>query len=540
MTGRSFKRKMVLLSVFSSGLILAAFGGVFFSALRRLGLDRTDRELLALADAQVRRSRPDWHWREFEQSLALHGAQKNGRFLLRVLDRGGRRLHATAPWPAGLDVSALAPEMGPVPREDHRPPPPWEDDPGSDPPDLFGEPPPPPDHEPRGHGRGPAHDRPSGPEPPPPLPPSMAVSSPRFLTLRDGAGCTWRFIAMDSREVHLALGMDLADVEGEVRRFGALLAVAGPIALLLLSAAGWLLAGRALRPVEVLARTVAGVTARGLDQRVPSASADGEFRALIDVINGMLARLEQSFHQATRFSADAAHELKTPLTVLQGQLQQALQSAPPESAEQRRYAELIEEVQRLKVIVRKLLLLAQADAGQMRLSVERLDLSAEIEGLCEDVRQLAPGLQVEAEVQPGVEVLADRDLLRQALQNLASNAVHHNRADGRIALRLRAQDQGAIFTIENDVEPGLPFHPERLFERFYRGDKARSRRKGEGAGLGLSLAREIVRAHRGDVALGELRDETVTFVLTLPLAGYEGEGGRASVSRGGVGPDAAG
>jgi two-component system, OmpR family, heavy metal sensor histidine kinase CusS len=296
-------------------------------------------------------------------------------------------------------------------------------------------------------------------------------------------------------------------------------AVAAPIALLLLSAAGWLLAGRALRPVQILTRVAAGVTARGLDQRVPATSADREFQALIDVINGMLERLEHSFRQATRFSADAAHELKTPLTILQGQLQQALQSAPAESAEQRRYADLIEEVQRLKIIVRKLLLLAQADSGQMRLSVERVDLSAAVKELCEDARQLAPGLRVEEDVEPGVAVMADPDLLRQALQNLVSNAIHYNREAGRVAFGLRRQDRQAVFALTNTLSPGTPIDPGRLFERFYRGDKARSRRNADGAGLGLSLAREIVRAHQGDLVLRELRDDAVTFALTLPLAG---------------------
>lgn len=113
--------------------------------------------------------------------------------------------------------------------------------------------------------------------------------------------------------------------------------------------------------------------------------------------------------------------------------------------------------------------------------------------------------------------MADPDLLRQALQNLASNAIKHNREHGTVAIRLAVEGAKAVFTMSNTIDPGVRIDPERLFERFYRGDKARTRGADGGVGLGLSLAREIARAHHGDVVLGELRNDAVSFVLTFPV-----------------------
>jgi heavy metal sensor kinase len=308
----------------------------------------------------------------------------------------------------------------------------------------------------------------------------------------------------------------MAELRAELRRVKAVYALAVPLGLLLLASGGWLLARRALRPVRVLARVAQDITAQGLDRRVPTEGADREFQALTDVINGMLDRLENSFRQAARFSADAAHELKTPLTILQGQLNQALRTAPAGSAEQRTYAALLGEVQRLKAIIRKLLLLAQSDAGQLRLSREAVDLNRELEALFEDLPLLAPGLTLTRDLEPGVTVSADPDLLRQLLRNLMSNAVKYNRADGGIACTLRRENGRAHLAVANTVAPGARIDRERLFDRFYRGDAAHNRQV-DGTGLGLSLAREISLAHGGDLTADDVRDGWIRFHLFLPL-----------------------
>jgi signal transduction histidine kinase len=330
-------------------------------------------------------------------------------------------------------------------------------------------------------------------------------------------GRTWRLAVLGNEDINLVVGQDLAEFDSELRwARHVTLAVAPPV-LLLLAAGGWLLAVRALRPVRVLAHMTGGITARRLGRRVPASEADREFRDLIDTVNGMLDRLEKSFHQAARFSADAAHELKTPLTLLQGQLELAMRTAPADSPEQRTYAGLLEEVHRLKTIVTKLLLLAKADSEQLKLGLERLDLSREVEALCGDARGTAPGLTLRTDIAPGVAAMADRDLLQHAMGNLVSNAVAYNRENGVIEFRLRREGEKAVLTISNTTAPGTRLNPDRVFERFYRGDTAHSRQV-DGVGLGLSLAREIARAHGGDLRLSDCREDWVSFDLSLPVA----------------------
>jgi signal transduction histidine kinase len=281
-------------------------------------------------------------------------------------------------------------------------------------------------------------------------------------------------------------------------------------------AAGWLLALMALRPVRTIARTVEKITARNLDQRISVARADHEFRQLVTLINQMLDRLESSFRQAVRFSADAAHELKTPLTILQGELENALQAATDGSADQRTYKELLDEVQRLKSIIRKLLLLAQADSGQMVLTRETVNLTRMIEDVRDDIQVLAPGLEIQADLQPDVKITADSDLLTQVIQNLASNAVKFSRGEPPVVLSLKTEGTRAVFRISNCGET-IPLKERgQVFERFYRANKSRNRSI-DGAGLGLSLAREIARAHGGTLELEDSAADQTIFCLTLPL-----------------------
>jgi len=277
-------------------------------------------------------------------------------------------------------------------------------------------------------------------------------------------------------------------------------------------------AGRALRPLKVIAETAERVTVRGLEQRIPDTGDSRETSRVIQVLNRMMDRLEASFRQATRFSADASHELKTPLAIMQGELENALQAAAPGSPEQQLFSNLLEETQRLKTITRSLLLLAQADAGQLKLARETVDVSAELEAMMEDARVLAADarLRFDLEIQPQLRMEADRALLPMAMFNLISNAIKYNQPDGSLSLRL-ADSEGKInFTIGNSG-PGIPPADQpKIFERFYR-VQCSTRAPADGIGLGLSLAREIARAHGGELWLKESRPGWTVFQLWLPV-----------------------
>ena len=230
---------------------------------------------------------------------------------------------------------------------------------------------------------------------------------PRFFTARTAEG-TWRLGIMGNDELRLVVGLNYDTVQAELNRMRNIFLVTLPVALLLVGGGGWLVAGRALRPLRRIARTAEQVTARGLDQRIPVSAEDPEITRLIEVLNGMMDRLEASFRQATRFSADASHELKTPLAIMQGELENALAGRRARLAEQQVFSNLLEETQRIKTITRSLLLLAQADAGQLKLALEEVHLSADLEAMIEDARILAADskLRFELKIQPGLWVQA--------------------------------------------------------------------------------------------------------------------------------------
>jgi signal transduction histidine kinase len=288
---------------------------------------------------------------------------------------------------------------------------------------------------------------------------------------------------------------------------------------------GWIVAGRALRPLRMIAETAADVTSAGLDRRIPLSDEDPEIRRLIETLNHMMDRLEQGFRQATRFSADASHELKTPIAIMRGELENALLEAAPGSREQKLLGSLLDESQRLAGITRSLLLLSRADAGQLVPAIEEIDLSKMLDELLEDTEVLAAAadLDLQAQIAPAIRVMADPVLLRSALLNVLTNAVKYNEAGGFIRIDLEADGHQSLLRIANSG-PGIPADEHALvFDRFQRADRSRERRI-DGIGLGLSLTREILLAHHGRVELMESRPGLTRFLIHLPLAAKQQNG----------------
>jgi len=353
--------------------------------------------------------------------------------------------------------------------------------------------------------------------PPPPrrrlprLPPEFKI-----ITRRSPTGL-WRvgLVTFPHQKVAIAVNLSIIDQEMTSVRNGFLVSI--PILLLLIAGGSWALSGSALRPIQELTKSIQKVTVQGLDQRVPISTTDMEFVELIQVFNQMLERLERSFKQASRFSGDAAHELKTPLAILQGELEQMLQKAETESSTQQALSHLLDEVRRLGGTTRKLLLLSLADAGQMRIYQTQVNLYPVLLDMMEDIELLAPDLIIKTEIDPELIVLGDQDLLTQVIQNLISNAIKYNLPEGWIKIKSYQQGKKVIINVSN-ASKDIPLKDrDRLFDRFYRGDPARTRQI-EGIGLGLSLAREIARAHQGDLTLDppQLGQTDFTFFHFYP------------------------
>jgi signal transduction histidine kinase len=228
----------------------------------------------------------------------------------------------------------------------------------------------------------------------------------------------------------------------------------------------------------------------------------------------MLERLQISFQQASRFSADAAHELKTPLTILQGRLEQAVNHSD-NRAIQAELTGLQDEVGRLTSITRKLLLLSQADAGRLALNITQIDLSGMLVELLSDAEMLLSGQELSSAIEPNLFTQGDVLLLRQMFNNLVSNAVRYCRPAGSILVTASARHGGIEVVFRNACDPISQESRSHFFDRFYRGEASHNRAI-EGNGLGLSLAREIARAHGGDLMLMRSVLDQVLVRLWLP------------------------
>jgi two-component system, OmpR family, heavy metal sensor histidine kinase CusS len=489
--------KIALLSAGISGVVLAAFGVAMWLVIYDMRIEAVDREILTLGSRHPGLFAGRGNLERLTSLLeSTFGKDYTNRIVLTLRDSSGQMLYTSPHWPAALDTATFEVRSNGTQRSETNTPaaPPISERSGTGRGGMG-----------RGYGMGPGG------------PPQGVVftRSPRFFSERT-LESAWRFGVLANEEMTLVIGLNQQEIERELNQVRNAFLLTLPVALFLVGLGGWVVAGRALHPLKTIADTAEHVTASGLDQRIPQTSESPEAARVIQVLNRMMDRLETSFRQATRFSADASHELKTPLAIMQGELENALQAAAPGSPEQHLFSNLLEETQRLKTITRSLLLLAQADAGQLKLSLETVDLSAELEAMLEDARVLAGGLRLHFEVaiQPGLRIEADRALLRTALFNLFSNAIKYNEHGGRLVIRLQAGETQAVLSVGNSG-PGIPpADQSKIFERFYRVRRTGDSRA-DGIGLGLSLAREIVRAHSGELLLEESRAGWTCFVVSL-------------------------
>jgi two-component system, OmpR family, heavy metal sensor histidine kinase CusS len=250
-----------------------------------------------------------------------------------------------------------------------------------------------------------------------------------------------------------------------------------------------------------------------------------EFADLIGVLNEMMERLERGFGQARRFTADASHELKTPIALIQSGIEEALVDCRAANGDPAVLMSMAKEVRRLKGILEGLLLLSRADAGELRLVNETVDLSRELGLFCEDVEVLAESREIKTElsIAPGVHVCGDRILLGQAIQNLLSNAIKYNCEGGTLWCSLSVENEFVVLEIANTGSVIPREDVPLVFERFYRVDKARSRAV-DGIGLGLNIAWEIVKAHQGSLTLERSDERATVFRAVLPLVPQAIEG----------------
>jgi heavy metal sensor kinase len=302
----------------------------------------------------------------------------------------------------------------------------------------------------------------------------------------------------------------------ELRELLVILGAGLPLAVALAGVGGYVLARRVLAPLSRMADRARTITAERLGERLPVENSADELGQLAAVFNDAFARLERSFEQLRRFTADASHELRTPLTAMRSVGEVGLREHRDAAAYREIIGSMLEETDRLGRLVEGLLTLSRADGGNVLLKRENVDLAelgrdvaAHLGVLAEEKR-----LSLAVEAAGPVPAWVDRLVIRQALINLVDNAIKYTPPGGSVRIVMRDGGRGPTIEVA-DSGPGIPpEHRDRVFDRFYRIDMARSRDLG-GAGLGLSIARWAVEAHGGRIDLNSVEERGSTFRLTL-------------------------
>ena len=294
-----------------------------------------------------------------------------------------------------------------------------------------------------------------------------------------------------------------------------------PFSLAISILAAFFVTRKTLAPIKRIQASLRAVDTRDLTTRIPHLGEDKEFGEFIDVFNNMLARLERGFLQASRFSSDAAHELRTPLTIMQGYVELAIVETEPGSKIQIQLRLISDEIERLSSITQKLLLLAQADGGQLKLDLEFVNVSDMLGELVEDMGLLEPPITTRGEIQKKILFETDRSLFQQLLNNLFTNAVKYNVPNGWLDISAWSEAGELHIRLSNPTDCISEDFASKAFERFSRGDGAHNR-KIDGTGLGLSLCREIAHAHQGELSFDVFDQRIVTVEFTAPLKNSTG------------------
>jgi heavy metal sensor kinase len=356
----------------------------------------------------------------------------------------------------------------------------------------------------------------------PPIALPVAASAYRYETIVANHE-RWRAIAgpvaIGGHNVVLRVSRSEERVREELSEVLVVLVLGLPLVVALAGVGGYLLARRALAPIDHLGSETRRITAERLHERLTVPNQRDEIGRLAAVINDTFARLESSFDQLRRFTADSSHELRTPLAVVRGIGEAAVAERRTPDGYKEAIGSMLEEIDRMSGLVDTLLRLSHGDAGAIRLSREPLDVGQLARDVSSSLGILAEerNQTVSLEVDDGIVARVDRLVLREALTNVLDNAIKYGPAGSTIAIRVkRTGDDGVLIAVA-DQGPGIPpEHRERIFDRFFRVDQSRTR-NGGGAGLGLAIAKWAVEIHGGQITLDKAPEGGSEFRILLPL-----------------------
>lgn len=314
------------------------------------------------------------------------------------------------------------------------------------------------------------------------------------------------------------IGTSLQAVQDTLHELFLTLLLGIPASLTLASIGGWFMAKKSLRPVTDITTAARMITARNLDQKIEVTNPIDEVGRLAETFNDMIARLNSSFRQTNQFSSDVSHELRTPLTIMRGEMEVVLRSPRKVEEYQSVIASSLEEVERMSSMVEELLLLSKAEDGEMKLNISHISIYRLLETIFDNAIALAKGkgVQVAMHSRKDIYIEGDELRLRQLFLNLVDNAIKYTPPTGTVDILLTEIGEYAHVSIK-DTGVGISKEDqEKIFERFYRVDKSRSREVG-GTGLGLSICKRIVEAHNGHLTVESETGKGSTFSVDLPV-----------------------
>ena len=332
------------------------------------------------------------------------------------------------------------------------------------------------------------------------------------------------------------IASSLEGVEDALNKLLLILIISVPSTLILASLGGQFLAHKALKPVDNITQTARMITSQNLNQRIHPPKVKDEISRLIETFNEMISRLDQSFRQMKQFSSDASHELKTPLTILKGEVEVMLRKERTSQEYEQTLRSNLEEINRMSQIVEDLLNLSKADTGEIRLNKEDVNLTEILNEVVVQMERLAKTKKLHLSAtnhHQDIHIFGDALRLRELFINLIENGIKYTEEGGSIHIILQKEypppvtgqpdwverEKGQfVKIIVSDTGIGIAKEDqERIFNRFFRVDKARSREQG-GSGLGLSICKWIVEAHQGEIGVESELAKGSSFIVRLPLS----------------------
>jgi heavy metal sensor kinase len=331
------------------------------------------------------------------------------------------------------------------------------------------------------------------------------------------------------------IASSLEEVEDALNTLFLILVITVPLALIVASMGGQFLAHKALKPVDNITQTARMITSQNLNQRIIPPKVKDEISRLIDTFNEMISRLDQSFRQMKQFSSDASHELKTPLTILKGEVEVTLRRERLPQEYRQILKSNLEEINRMSQIVEDLLLLSKADTGEIHLNKEDINLTEILNEIVAQMDMLTRSKRLHlftSNHQQDIHFFGDALRIRELFINLIENGIKYTEEGGSIHITLEIEYQPLLKNqpdwvggekeeflkiIVSDTGIGIAKEDqERIFNRFFRVDKARSREEG-GSGLGLSICKWIVEAHHGEIKVESELGKGSSFIVKLPF-----------------------